>query len=205
MKKNITREGLKALFESIDGTGHKYIYIGTRTFPNLLKSHRDTKESLEVALKCVGIVKEAEGVYSIGLNYENATNNKLDREGFEKNFEAGELPWGKWVPGSKLFLTHTAKGETEEKLYVRLYMYKDNKLCAECREVTYYKILADGSEVEMSPTEVETAKGFLPVEKEKSVLVEGGSFDAAKPIVNSVKIEGITFVKFGGVEHTVKG
>lgn len=205
MKKNITRAGLKDLFESIDGVGHQYIFIGTRTTPGLNKTHRDTKESIEVALGCVGIVKEAEGVYSIGLIYENAVNNKLDREGFEKNFEAAPLKWGKWVPGSKIFLTHTSEGETEEKTYVRLYMYPDNKLCADCREVVYYKVLADGSEVEMSPAEFEVAKGFLPKEKKKETLTEGGSFNAAKPIVNSVKIENITFVKTGGIEHTVKG
>ena len=199
MKKNITRAGLKDLFESIDGTGHKYIYVGTRTEPTLTKKHRETGESLEVSLGCVGIQKESEGVYSIGIIYENAVNNKLDREGYEKNFEAASLPWGEWVEGSKIFLTH--KGG----LYVRLYMYKDNNLCKECREVTYYKVFADGSEVEMSPTECEIAKGFLPKEKEKVLLEEGGSFDAAKPIVNSLKIENITFVKFGGIENTVKG
>lgn len=205
MKKNITRAGLKDLFESIEGKGHKYIYIGTRTTPDLKKTHRVTGELIEVALGCVGIQKEAEGVYSIGIIYENAVNNKLDREGFEQNFEAAPLPWGKWAPGSKIFLTHTSKGETVEKTYVRLYMYKDNKLCKECREVVYYKVMEDGSEVEMSPTEYEIAKGFLPVEKEKETLTEGGSFNAAKPIVNSVKIENITYVKWEGIENTVKG
>jgi len=58
--------------------------------------------------------------------------------------------------------------------------------------------------VEMSPTELETAKGFLPIEKEKEALVEGASLDAAKPIVNSVKVENFTYVKIGGVEYTVK-
>lgn len=204
MRQNITQDGLVKLFESLDGTGHKYIYIGMRTTPSLTKKHRTTGESLEVALNCLGIVKESEGVYSIGLIYENAVNNKLEREGFERNFEVGELKWGKWVPGSKIFLTHTSKGETEEKLYVRLYMYLDNKLCKECRETVYYKVLADGSEVEMSPTELEKAKGFLPIEKEKEALVEGASLDAAKPIVNSVKVENFTYVKIGGVEYTVK-
>jgi len=204
MKKNINLDGLKELFESLDGTGHKYIFIGTKTHPDLTKTHRETKESIEVALGCIGISKESEGVYSIGIIYENAVNNKLEKEGFEKNFEVGELKWGKWVPGSKIFLTHTSKGETEEKTYVRLYMYPDNQLCKECREVVYYKQLADGSEVEMSPTEYEVAKGFLPKEKERKPLIEGGSFDAAKPIVNSVKLENITFVKIGGIEHTVR-
>jgi len=204
MRQNITQDGLVKLFESLDGTGHKYIYIGMRTTPSLTKKHRVTGESLGVALNCLGIVKESEGVYSIGLIYENAVNNKLEREGFERNFEVGELNWGKWVPGSKIFLTHTSKGETEEKLYVRLYMYTDNKLCKECRKTVYYKVLADGSEVEMSPTELETAKGFLPIEKEKEALVEGASLDAAKPIVNSVKVENFTYVKIGGVEYTVK-
>lgn len=203
MKQKINADGFKSLLESLDGIGHRYIYLGLRTFPGLNKSHRETGESLEVALGCVGVVKESEGVYSIGLIYENAVNNALDRAEYEKNFEAGELKWGKWVPGSKLFLTHTSKGETEEKLYVRLYQYKNNELCKECREQTYYKLLADGTEVEMSPTEVETLKGFLPPERAKKTLAEG-SFDEAKPIVNSVKIEGIVFAKINGIEYSLK-
>jgi hypothetical protein len=198
MKQNITQDGLKTLLESLDGVGHRYMKAHLRTFPKLLKSHRTTSESLEVSLGCVGVVKESEGVYSIGIVYENAVNNALDRAEYEKNFEAKPLSWGEWVPGSKLFLTH--KGE----FYVRLYQYKNNDLCKECREVVYFKIMADGSEIEMSPTELETLKGFLPPEREKKTLVEG-SFDEAKPIVNSVKMESIRYIKINGVEYTVKG
>lgn len=203
MKQNINRDGLKNLLESLDGIGHRYMKATLRTVPKLTKKHRETGESLETSLKCVGVVKESEGLYSIGIIYENAVNNALDKAEYEKNFEAGELPWGKWVPGSKLFLTHTKKGETDEHLYVRLYQYKNNKLCKECRENTYYKVLADGTEIEMSPTELGILKGFLPPEREKKTLAEG-SFDEAKPIVNSVLFESITFIKINGIEYTVK-
>lgn len=208
MRQKINADGLKTLLESLDGVGHRYIYMTLRTTPKLLKSHRETGESPEVALGCVGVVKESEGVYSIGLIYENAVNNALDRAEYEKNFEAKPLSWGEWVPGSKLFITHLSKeeiaqGATERKLYVRLYQYKNNDLCKECREQVYYKVMADGTEIEMSPTEVQTLKGFLPPEREKKTLAEG-SFDEAKPIVQTVKIEGIRYVKINGIEYTVK-
>ena len=34
-----------------------------------------------------------------GYSYENAVNNRLDRQGCEANFEAEALSWGAWVKG----------------------------------------------------------------------------------------------------------
>lgn len=34
-----------------------------------------------------------------GYSYQNAVNNRLDREGCEANFEADALSWGAWVKG----------------------------------------------------------------------------------------------------------
>lgn len=201
-KINCNRETILDVLRGLTGKGHKYIYFTTRTTPKLIKSHRETSESLEVALGCVGIVKEKEAVFSVNLDYETKVNTNLDKAGFEKNFEAGNLKWGSFEGDSRIILE---KGEGAEKVYyVRVYGTTGNKLCDDCKEVAYFGVKADGTEIELSPTQVETLKGFLPPEKDKGPLVEGGSFDAAKPLVNSYKLESITGMRYGGDEYRVK-
>lgn len=50
----------------------------------------------------------------VGYDYENAVNNRLEREGKERSFSAERLPWGEWVTLNKV-ITH--KG----MLYLRTY------------------------------------------------------------------------------------
>ena len=199
-KQNVPLSQVPDIFHSFDGRGHKYIYCETKTFPDLNKKHRDTSESLETTFGTgvVSISKEAESVYSMGSDYENMVNNKLDRLDYEKNFEAGSLKWGHFVGDSKILIEH--KGE----YYFRLYQQTSNALTKGCREVHWFKVMVDGSEIEMTKDELEKLKGFLPKEKEKKTLVEG-SFDEAKPIVNTFKCKSITGFRFDGIEYQVKG
>ncbi len=58
----------------------------------------------------------------INYNYENAVNNRLDRQGDTRIFSTQKLPWGQWVKGQENKLIEH-KGE----LYLRYYLMKNTK------------------------------------------------------------------------------
>jgi hypothetical protein len=210
MTQKIPLNQLAALIsEMYDKVGHRHTYCKLRTFPKLIKHDRVEKEktgnliTLSETFKhpdgveIVSIVKENEGMYSFNLDYQNKVNTNLDKAGFEKNFETGSLPWGEWVEGSRTLILH--KGE----YYVRMYPNKETFL-ANLTEAKYFFVYSDGREVEMTKEEVEIAKpAFFPVEKEKKTLLEG-SFDEAKPPVNTVKLESIQEIRMNGEVYIVK-
>ena len=51
----------------------------------------------------------------IGYSYENAVNNRLEKQGDERTFEAESLPWGEWEIPNKV-ISH--KGERYLRYYV---------------------------------------------------------------------------------------
>jgi hypothetical protein len=126
-------------------------------------------------------------------------NNRLEKEGFERNFETSSLPWGEYVGESKILIMH--KGE----YYVRMYELQNNKLSESVKESVLFKVLDNGIELEFAGKELKDVyENFMPKEKEKKPLVEGGTFDAAKPIVNTVKASSIVFIRINGIEYNVK-
>lgn len=52
----------------------------------------------------------------LNYSYENAVNNRLAKQGDEKNFVAQSLPWGQWVEGQENKLI-----EHKSSLYLRYY------------------------------------------------------------------------------------
>lgn len=59
----------------------------------------------------------------VNYSYENAVNNRLAKQGNEKNFVAQSLPWGEWVKGQEnKIITH--KGT----LYLRFYTATNSKI-----------------------------------------------------------------------------
>ena len=52
----------------------------------------------------------------LNYSYENAVNNRLAKQGDEKNFVAQSLPWGEWVEGQENKLI-----EHKGSLYLRYY------------------------------------------------------------------------------------
>jgi hypothetical protein len=52
-------------------------------------------------------------------NYEQAVNNRLEREGKEPNFSTEKLPWGKWVFRNKV-IAHNGE------LYMRTYRVRNS-------------------------------------------------------------------------------
>lgn len=202
-RQSIPANQLPTILEGI--SGHKYAVICTRTNPKITVKHRVTKLSLDESYTkpegrtIVGIVKEKEAIYSINADYENMVNNRLEKEGFERNFETSSLPWGEYVGDSKILIMH--KGE----YYVRIYELQNNKLSESVKESVLFKVLDNGIELEFAGKELKDVyENFMPKEKEKKPLVEGGTFDGAKPIVNTVKASSIVFIRINGIEYNVK-
>ena len=52
----------------------------------------------------------------INFSYENAVNNRLEKQGNERNFVSQSLPWGNWVVGQENKLI-----EHKDTLYLRYY------------------------------------------------------------------------------------
>lgn len=56
----------------------------------------------------------------INYSYENAVNNRLEKQGDERNFTAQSLPWGEWVKGQEnKLICH------KDALYLRYYDVKN--------------------------------------------------------------------------------
>lgn len=65
----------------------------------------------------LGIVtKRTSGTIQLNYSYENAVNNRLEKQGEERTFEAQSLPWGQWFINN-LIIAH--KGES----YLRFYTF----------------------------------------------------------------------------------
>lgn len=64
------------------------------------------------------VVKFAVRNCQFGYDYENAVNNRLERQGCERSFSAEKLPWGQWLVPNKI-ITH------KDNLYGRFYVAKD--------------------------------------------------------------------------------
>lgn len=67
------------------------------------------------------VTKVVSKVVQLNYSYENAVNNRLEREGKDRDFEAQKLPWGEWFVANKI-IAH--KG----KFYLRYYDYNNNVL-----------------------------------------------------------------------------
>ena len=55
----------------------------------------------------------------LNYSYENAVNNRIEKQGGERTFVAQSLPWGSWVEGQENKLI-----EHKGNLYLRYYEYK---------------------------------------------------------------------------------
>lgn len=77
-------------------------------------------EGNEKCPKKLGIVgsvtKLSKGSVQLFYSYENAVNNRLEKQGDERIFEAQSLPWGEWLIPNK-FIRHNGG------LYLRVYTY----------------------------------------------------------------------------------
>lgn len=122
-------------------------------------------EKLPKKLGIVGIVtKHTEGIVQMKYSYENAVNNRLEKQGDERTFEAQGLPFGQWfVPN--LLIAH--KGA----MYLRFYLVKGSNL-----ETIYY---VDGKPA----TETETAliKAYKAQRESNTQSASGLTENQVKP------------------------
>lgn len=77
--------------------------LKTRTSPKLLKKNNPNPT----------LFRETRRNGFVGGSYESIVNNKQEREGGERDFEAKPLPWGEHA--GRFFITH--KGSTYLKLF----------------------------------------------------------------------------------------
>lgn len=88
------------------------------TFCNIIYKS-DMKAPKKLGLGKVEKVVELNGQFD--YNYETAVNNRLEKEGKPRSFNAQTLPWGTWLYPNKV-IEHTKNGET--LFYVRFYCVK---------------------------------------------------------------------------------
>lgn len=103
----------------------------------------DGIEKLPKKLGIGGVVtKKVEGMVQMLYSYESAVNNRIEKQGGERDFKAQGLPFGQWfVPN--FLISH--KGE----MYMRFYLFKGGKM-----ETTYY---VDGKPATENETTLITA------------------------------------------------
>ena len=84
-----------------DRSNHSFAGVETFKEEKTLKKNRVTGEPF------VGIVT-SRTTYNpaIGLTYSKTVNNRLEKEGKEKNFQAQELPWGHWIGSGSTIIEH---------------------------------------------------------------------------------------------------
>ena len=88
-------------------SGCKIATITTKTIVKVPKKYGLSGEVTKITHKQV----------QVGYSYQNAVNNRLEREGKDADFVSEPLPWGEWLIPNKL-ITH--KGS----IYFRLYDFK---------------------------------------------------------------------------------
>lgn len=173
--------------ESLARRGHRFVTFSLETTPELTKKHRDTKETFEACFPGVTqVVKITDGRYHFNMDYQNSTNRELERRGVEGDFEAQSLPWGQWVEGSKVLITH--KGE----LYARMYQIRNQPVH------TRILLVRNGEQSAATSVELEMLKGFLPKPK-----VAEGIVDEAKPITTTPKLSSVKMVDIDGDKYLV--
>lgn len=124
--RNISRNALVELIKSTNKTGPAGII--TRTEPKMRKTNNPHYGA---------IFRVVQRNVFLGADYQNSTNNKLEREGKERDFESGSLPWGQH--DGRFFILHK-----NGKRYLKFFPQKN------VREVW---LNSEGQEVDKSEIE----------------------------------------------------
>lgn len=157
--------------------------VDLSTQPKFNKKSRSTKEPFEVLFKG-NVICTSTRYVSIGNNYGTSVNNRLEKEGNENagEFVAEELPWGKWVEGSKILIEHNGN------YYIRLSYLNGNEYKSE------YIYHYENGEILNNNELCILRKDFMTLPKEDSG--RQGTEETVR--VNSVKLSGILRLKFDG-------
>jgi len=175
----------------IDYKGHSQATIEMTTQPKFNKKSRLTKEPFEAVYKG-NVVCTSTRYVSIGHSYAKAVQTRLIKEGKITadqaiDYDGGSLPWGKWIDGSKILIEH------KDQIYLRLTYLNANGYMSE--KIYHYE---DGTEIEDEL--IERLSEFLPPENNNN------KFNLDEPIiVNSIKLSGITSLRFDAKIFVRKG
>lgn len=124
------------------------------------------------------VTKVCRGSVQLNYTYENAVNNRIEKEGKEANFEAESLPWGKWfIPN--LLIEH--KGD----FYLRYYAHKKSGF-----ETKYF---VDGRAA--TAAEIEVIKAYKAAKSSASKRQSDAGLDDNQVIARCVKVGNIIRLK----------
>jgi hypothetical protein len=110
------------------------------------------------------VTKTAKMQCQLNYDYRNAVNNRLEKQGDEREFVAQSLPWGQWVEGQvNKLIEH--KGD---ELYLRIYIMKNAK-----SEKAYFVNGVPATQEQISIIKVYESSKYRPIGTQAEVgLVE---------------------------------
>ena len=182
MKQENFENAVVALVKGVKGC--QFISMGYMSEPSLNKAQKLAVSMMSGNKEIVKIEKLAVGQFQINYSYENAVNNRGEKEqGAPIDFVAAPLRWGQWVEGQvNKLIEH--KGE----MYLRFYGVQNGKV-----DTKYFV----GGEP-ATPEQVEFIKQATERGEVKSQASAG--LTENQVIARSVKINNITEITIGGVK-----
>ena len=129
------------------------------------------------------VTKVVSCVCQLNYNYENAVNNRLEKQGQARDFVAQSLPWGVWHTANKI-ISH------KDKLYLRFYCANTNNQIS-----VEYKVNGKSATSE----QVQAIKEIV-ARKAKPRYTQNGLQNPVEPRV--VEMANIISLEFNGDEYT---
>ena len=143
-------------------------------------------EKLPKKLGLGEVTKNVSGQVQLNYDYENAVNNRLEKQGLPRTFSASSLPWGVWDTPNKII-------DNKGTLYLRFYCFKNNKL-----ETEYF---VDGRPMTADEKKImdDYKKGLKKGNTKQSN--EGLTENQVEP--RSVTMSSITALKCGELDYKI--
>jgi hypothetical protein len=176
----ITAEKIVELLKDLPPGDHRFAGIETEKTEELVKKNRETGEAVE------GITVTSKSTYNpmIGLTYQNTVNNRREKEGKEKDFVSGSLPYGSWHGKGGTVIQHNGQFQ------IRLTLCAKNGV-----KKTWY---INGEEVPYAKVDA-----IVKNRRRKSTNQSQGLEDPV--IIVNVKVDNIKKFKWGGEVFEVSG
>ena len=129
------------------------------------------------------VTKRFEGEIQLNYSYQNAVNNRLEKQGNAPSFKSDSLPYGKWEIPNKVIMTKNGR-------QMRYYSVKG----AHCK-VEYF---VDGNEANASQLEI--IKAYQAAKHSKKQAQSGLSENQV--YAQNVKFENVLELKANGEHYT---
>lgn len=127
------------------------------------------------------VTKTVKMTAQFGYNYQNAVNNRAEKNGNERDFVADSLPWGEWLVPNK-FISNGGE------IYVRFYAMKNGTAT-----INYF---IDGNPA--SEAEIAIIRQFTPARKESAKQAEHGIEGADQVRPFAIKLDNIIGLTYKG-------